>query len=71
MVEAGVECLLEDRQVRRCMMGSVTLGYTSGYLPIGSGPIRLCTCGVQVPMGRREIVVFGLMYLTMLRVFMS
>jgi hypothetical protein len=35
----------------------VTLGYTPGYLLIGSGPIRLCTCGVQVPLCRREAVV--------------
>jgi hypothetical protein len=34
----------------------VTLGYTAGYLPIGLEPIGLCTCGMQVPIGRREAV---------------
>jgi hypothetical protein len=50
---------------------AVTLGYTAGYLPIGLEPIRLCTCVVQVPRGRREAVVVGTVDLTVLRVFMS
>jgi hypothetical protein len=49
----------------------VTLGYTAGYLLIGLEPIRLCTCIVQVLIGRREIVVSGIVDLTVLKVFIS
>jgi hypothetical protein len=50
---------------------SITLGYTAGYLLIGLEPIRLCTCIVQVSIGRREAVVVETVNLTVLRVFMS
>jgi hypothetical protein len=49
----------------------VTLGYTAGYLLIGLEPIRLCTCVVQVPRGRREVVVVETVDLTVLRVFIN
>jgi hypothetical protein len=51
--------------------GFVTLGYTAGYLLIGLEPIRLRTCVVQVPVGRREVVVVGTVDLTVLSIFIS
>jgi hypothetical protein len=49
----------------------VTLGYTAGYLPRGLEPIGLCIYNVQVPIGRREIIIAGTVDLTVLRVFIS
>jgi hypothetical protein len=56
--------VIEDSQ-------SVTLDYTAGYLLRGLESIRLYTYIVQVPVGRREIVVVRALNLTILRVFIS
>jgi hypothetical protein len=49
----------------------VTLGYTAGYLSIGLEPIRLRIYIVQVPIGRREVIVIETINLIILKVFIN